>query len=112
MIYKNIIIKYDDEEFRRIRLIKIIDELEEDFKRDPSELIMKLEDNKGTLKIYWFIKVSSFLKNVVNSIWMDNYEFNTKHIISNYCPCCNASTQIEDKEIKEYLDSIQINQSL
>jgi hypothetical protein len=107
MIYKNIIIKYDDEEFRRTRLIKIIDELEEDFKRDPSELIMKLEDNKGTLNIYWFIKVSSFLKNVVNSIWMDNYEFNTKHIISNYCPCCNAPPQKEDPEIKEYLNSIE-----
>ena len=106
MIYKNIIIKYDDEEFRRIRLIKIIDELEEDFKRDPSELIMKLEDNKGTLKIYWFIKVSSFLKNVVNSIWMDNYEFNTKHLISNYCPCCNAQPQKEDETIKNYINNL------
>lgn len=109
MIYKNIIIKYDDEDFRRKRLIKVIDELEEDFKRDPSELIMKLEDNKGTLTIYWLIKVSLFLKNVVNSIWMDNYEFNTKHIISNFCPCCNATPQKEDPEIKEYLDSKEFN---
>jgi hypothetical protein len=106
MIYKNIILKYDDEDFRKERLIRVIDELEEDFGRAPSELIRKLEDDKGTLIIYWLFKVSTFLKNVVNSTWMDNHEFHTKHKIIDACACCNAPIQKESQEIKDYLNNL------
>ncbi len=110
MLYKDIIIKYDDEEWRKNRLIKIIDELANDFGREPAELIKKLEDDKSTLKIYWLYKVSPFLINVVNSAWMDNYEYHTNHIIIKdediFCPCCSAPPQKEDETIKNYINNL------
>jgi hypothetical protein len=106
MFYKDIIIKYDDEEFRKQRLIKVINEMCNDFGREPKELIRKLEDDKGTLNIYWLCKVSIFLKNVVNSIWMDNHELHTNHIILEQCACCNAPPQKEDETIKNYINNL------
>jgi hypothetical protein len=106
MIYKNIKLNYNDEDWRKNRLIRIIDELNNDFGRDPVELIKELEDDKGTLKIYWLFEVSIFLKNVVNSIWMDNHEFHTKHIIIDSCACCNAPIQKECEEIKNYINNL------
>jgi hypothetical protein len=46
-------------------------------------------------------------------MWMDLYEFHTKHIIidqtegyDDYCPCCNAPINKECQEIKDYLNNI------
>jgi hypothetical protein len=86
MIYKKIIINNDDNEdlFRQQRLIQIIDELYELTGSDVSALIEQLEDNKGTLNVYWSSNVSTFLKNVVGSIWEEYFENNINHIISPY----------------------------
>jgi len=86
MIYKKIIINNDDNEdlFRQQRLIQIIDELYELTGSDVSALIEQLEDNKGTLNVYWSSNVSTFLKNVVGSIWEEYFENNINHIISSY----------------------------
>jgi hypothetical protein len=108
MIYRNIILKYNDEEFRLTRLKKVIDQIYEDSGYEASELIRKLEDDKGTLKVYWLCKITTFLINVVNSIWMDNYEFHTEHIIAiedcDYCACCHAPPQKECEEVKNYFN--------
>jgi hypothetical protein len=86
MIYKKIIINNDDNEdlFRQQRLIQIIDELYELTGSDVSALIEQLQDNKGTLNVYWSSNVSTFLKNVVGSIWEEYFENNINHIISSY----------------------------
>lgn len=112
MLYKNILIKYDDEEFRKNRLIKIIDELYNTIPVDYIVMIKKIVDIKGQLNVYWIEKPSNFYKMIINSMWMDLYEFHVNHIIidtDNFCPCCNAPPQKEDPEIKEYLNSYNLN---
>lgn len=105
--YKDIIIDYNDEEFRLTRLKKIIDELHETIPPDYIIMIHKIKDDKGTLNIYWNEKPSLFYKMVINSLWMDYYEFHTNHIIIyDDCPCCSKPPQKENQEIKEYLNNL------
>ena len=112
MFYKDIIIKYDDEEFRKNRLIKVIDEIYNTVPHDYIVMIKKLVDIKGELNVYWMEKPSNFYKMIINSIWMDNYECHVNHIIidpDEYCCHCNAPPQKEDPEIKAYIDSKEFN---
>jgi len=111
MHYRDIKLKCDDE-FRLIRLKNVVDEIYNIVPIDYIHMIKKLEDIKGTLNIYWIEKPSLFYKTIINSIWMDHYEFNTNHIIldpDDFCSCCNSPPQKEDPEIKEYLESIDFN---
>jgi hypothetical protein len=75
-------------------------------------MIKKLVDIKGELNVYWTEKPSNFFKMIINSMWMDLYEFHVNHIIidpDEYCCHCNAQPQKEDSEIKEYLNSYNLN---
>lgn len=111
-VYKDIIIKYDDEDFRMKRLIKVIDEIYNIVPIDYIVMIKKLVDIKGELNVFWMEKPSNFYKMIINSIWMDLYEFNVNHIIidpDEYCCHCNAPPKKEDPEIKEYLNSKEFN---
>jgi len=115
MIYKNIRLNCMDEEFRLIRLKKVIDELHNTVPIDYIVMIKKLVDIKGELNVYWIEPPSNFYKMIINSIWMDNHEFHTKHIIINpedICKCCDAPVNKEDPEIKEYLDSKEFTYNL
>jgi hypothetical protein len=105
-IYKQIILKFD-EEFRKERLINLIDELYKMILIDDILIIESLEDIKGTLNISWLKPPSLFYKEIINSLWMDQNEDNVKHIIKEKdCKCCNSKPQQEDQEIKEYLYSL------
>ncbi len=107
MLYKNIKLVYNDEEFRLIRLQVLIDELYETVAPDYIKMIFKLEDIKGTLNVYWNEKPSLFYKTLIDSLWMDQYEININHNINqefddDFCPCCSKPHQKEDPEIKAY----------
>jgi hypothetical protein len=109
-------IKYDDEEFRLVRLKKLVDEIYNIVPIDYIVMIKKLVDIKGELNVFWIEKPSNFYKMIINSIWMDLYEFHVNHIIiddDNFCRCCNAPPQKEDPNIKiiikEYLESKEFN---
>jgi hypothetical protein len=112
VLYRDIIIKNDHEEFRLVRLKKLVDEIYNLIPIDYIVMIKKLVDIKGELNVYWKEKPSNFYKMIINSMWMDLYEFNVNHIIiddDNFCPHCNAPPQKEDPEIKAYLDSYNLN---
>jgi len=106
-IYKQIILKFDDE-FRKERLIKVIDELYNMISIDYILIIESLEDIKGTLNISWLETPSLFYKEIINSLWMEQNEDNVKHI-ENYCKCCNSKPQQEDQEIKDYFKYLNIS---
>lgn len=105
MIYKEIIIKFNDETFRKDRLIKAIDALYEYANNDLISRIDILEDNKGELIVHWNEKASTFEELVIESIWDDLFETNIKHIIT-ICKCCNSKPHKEDDEIKNYFQSL------
>lgn len=108
----NIILCYNEDEFRLVRLIKILDELYEQIPYGYMSIIRKLKDDKGTLIIYWLEAPTLLYKMIINSLWMDHYEFHTKHIIldsNDYCKCCISQPQKEDPEIKAYLESKEFN---
>jgi hypothetical protein len=112
MLYKDIIIKNDDEEFRLIRLKKLVDEIYSLVPIDYIVMIKKLVDIKGELNVYWIEPPSNFYKMIIDSMWMKLYEYNVKHIIINpedICKCCDAPVNKEDPEIKEYLNSYNLN---
>ena len=109
-IYKQIILKFDDE-FRKERLIKLINEFEETTTLDANKMIEQIEDDKGLLKIYWNIEPSILFKYTMEDIWTKLlYETKVKHIIKidSYCKCCNSKPQQEDQEIKDYLKYLNI----
>jgi hypothetical protein len=109
-IYKQIILKFDDE-FRKERLINLIDELYNMVSIDYILIIESLEDIKGTLNISWLETPSLFYKAIINSLWMEQNEDNVKHIIKEeVCKCCNSKPQQgEDQEIKDYFKYLEIN---
>lgn len=43
--------------------------------------LKKLEDNNNTLNVYWTSPPSNLNKLIINSLWMDEKEFHTNHII-------------------------------
>lgn len=100
--YRGIKINPNGEEFRETRLIKIIHELYDMLPTDYILMIDSLEDDKGTLIVNWNENPSSFYKNIINSLWMEQNESNIKHYID-YCKCCNSKPQQEDPEIRNYI---------
>ena len=109
MHYRNILVSYNDESFRLIRLKNVIDEIYLIVPHEYIDMIKKIKDEKGTLIIYWSEKPSLFFKTIINSIWMDHYETYTKHIIIDdddplNCKCCNSPPQKMDPEINAYLN--------
>lgn len=109
MHYNNIKLIYNDEEFRLVRLKKVVDELYETIPPDYIVMIKKLEDIKGNLNVYWIEKPSIFFKTIINSLWMDHYEFHVNHIIldpNDFCKCCNSPPNKEDPEITKYLNNL------
>ena len=109
MHYRNIKLNSNDEEFRLIRLKEVVDDIYKIIPEEYITMIKKLKDEKGTLIIYWIEKPSLFYKTIINSIWMDHYEFHTNHIIldpDDFCNCCNSPPRKEDPEIKEYLNNL------
>jgi hypothetical protein len=108
-IYKQIILKFDDE-FRKQRLIKLIDELYNMIPIDYILIIESLEDIKGTLNISWLEIPTLFFKEIINSLWMEQDEYNVKHIIKTegHCKCCNSKHQQEDEEIKDYFKYLNL----
>jgi len=111
-IYKQIILKFNGEQFRKERLIKLINEFEETTTMDVNiteGLIDEIEDDKGLLKIYWTIEPTILFKYTMEDIWTKLlYEINVKHIIKTEkkCKCCNSKPEQEDEEIKEYFKYI------
>lgn len=109
-LYRNIKLFYNDEEWRKQRLIKVVDELYNLIPYDYIIMIMTLKDIKGELNIHWKEAPSNFYKMIINSMWQDLYEFHTNHIIleddDDNCPCCKAPINKECQEIKDYLKSL------
>lgn len=111
MLYKKVILSYNDEEFRKQRLIKLIDEFNETTTINMHNMIIKLEDNKGLLKVHWIKEPLILFKFAIEDIWSKLlYEDNVIHIIEptddGDCKCCNNPPQKEDEEIKDYFKYI------
>jgi hypothetical protein len=105
MIYKGIIIKFNDEIFRKERLIKAVDALYEYTNDNLIRQIDMLEDNKGELIVHWNKKPTTFEELIIETTWDDLFESNIKHIIIK-CKCCNSKPYKEDDEIKNYFQSL------
>jgi len=98
--YKNIILSYNDEEWRLNRLKSVIDFLDITPTLDK---IFELEDDKGILNVYYETRLSDYEKLWFKWIWQDNNE-NIVKFKKYICPHCSKLPQKEDEEIKEYLN--------
>lgn len=74
--YKNIEINYNYEEWRFNRLKSVIDNLDQSLLNN----LLKLEDDKGILKVYSSSSLSNYQKLWINYIWKDNNEHIVKFI--------------------------------
>ena len=112
--YKDIILIYNDEQWRLNRLKSVIDFLDEAPKPKETttlEKIAELEDDKGILNVYSLSRLSDYEKLWIKWIWQDNNEHIVKFIkyieridSPTFCPHCSQPPQKEDEEIKEYLN--------
>jgi hypothetical protein len=113
MLYNKIILLYNDEDFRKQRLIKLIDDFNDTVTINMHNMINKLEDNKGTLKVHWIKEPLILFKFTIEDIWSKLlYEDNVIHIIESTnegdCKCCNNPPQKEDEEIKDYFKYLNL----
>jgi len=107
MEYKNIFIDFNDEEWRKERLKKIVDEIYLTLPIYEINKIDIIEDVKGTILFYWHIYPTQFNKNIIDVIvYEDNEACNVKHY-KNKCSC-HSLPQKEDDEIKKYIKSQSI----
>ena len=101
--YKDIILSYNDEEWRLNRLKSVIDFffLEEAPKYiNILHKIYKLEDDKGILNIYYTIKLTDYEKICIKYIWHEENEHIVNYIhindkINKYCQYCKFPDLIE-----------------
>ncbi len=115
--YKDIILTYNDEQWRLNRLKSVIDfitfgcEAPKPKETTTLEKIAELEDDKGILNIYYETRLSDYEKLWIKWIWQDNNE----HIVKfkkYICPHCSQPPQKEDEEIKEYLNYLNYNNNI
>lgn len=118
-IYKDIKLIFNDELWRYNRLKSVIDYFDESIKNKTA----KLEDDKGTLKIYLLEQLSDYEKFWIKWIWEDNYEKKVKYIkyikrasSPTFCPHCTKPPQIEDDnlrlEIEQYFNYLNFNNNI
>jgi hypothetical protein len=101
--YKDIILSYNDEEWRLNRLKSVIDFITFGYEIPPLEKIAELEDDKGILNVYYETRLSTYEKLWFKWIWQDNNE-NIVIFKKYICPHCSQPPQKEDEEVKEYLN--------
>jgi len=107
--YKDIILSYNDEEWRLNRLKSVVDFLEDDpdkkydYITPTLDKIFELEDDKGILNVYYETRLSTYEKLWFKWIWQDNNE-NIVIFKKYICPHCSQPPQKEDEEVKEYLN--------
>jgi hypothetical protein len=115
--YKDIILTYNDEQWRLNRLKSVIDFLDEDPQKKYPDItqtldkIAELEDDKGILNVYSLSRLSDYEKLWFKWIWQDNNE----HIVKfkkYICSHCSNPPQKEDEEIKEYLNYLNYNNNI
>jgi hypothetical protein len=108
--YKDIILTYNDEEWRLNRLKLLIDFLNE---IPPLRKIAELEDDKGILNVYYYTRLSDYEKLWIKHIWQEENEHIVKFIkVKEFCPHCSQPPQKEDEEIKEYLNYLNYNNNI
>jgi hypothetical protein len=114
--YKDIILSYNDEEWRLNRLKLVIDFLNE---IPPLRKIAELEDDKGILNVYYETRLSTYEKLWIKWIWQEENEHIVKFIkyieridSPTFCPHCSQPPQKEDEEIKEYLNYLNYNNNI
>jgi len=120
--YKDIILSYNDEQWRLNRLKSLIDFLDEAPKPKETTTLKKiaeLEDDKGILNVYSLSRLSDYEKLWIKWIWQDNDEHIVKFIkyiqkveSPTFCPYCSQPPQKEDEEIKEYLNYLNYNNNI
>lgn len=121
-LYKDIVIDYNHEQWRRNRLESVIDFLDNNnFLPDETptlKKIIKLEDDKGILNIYYesSLRLSNYEKLYIKRIWQEENENIVKFIKYNnnstFCPHCTKAPQIEDEEIKQYFNYLNFNNNI
>lgn len=122
-LYKDIVIDYNYEQWRRNRLESVIDFLDNNkFLPDETPTIQKiseLEDDNGILKVYFNSRLSDYEKLNIKWIWHDNNELFVKFIkyiqrleSPTFCPYCTKAPQIEDQEINDYLNYLNFNNNI
>jgi hypothetical protein len=112
--YKDIILSYNDEEWRLNRLKLLIDFLNE---IPPLRKIAELEDDKGILNVYCYTRLSDYEKLWIKHIWQEENEHIVKFIkVKEFCPHCSQPPQKEDDnlrlEINEYLNYLNFNNNI
>jgi transposase-like protein len=123
--YKDIILSYNDEEWRLNRLKSLIDFLDEDPQKKYPDItqtldkIDEIEDDKGILNIYYGIRLTTYEKLYIKHIWQEENEHIVKFIkyiekveSPTFCPHCSQPPQKEDEEIKEYLNYLNYNNNI
>jgi hypothetical protein len=109
--YKDIILSYNDEEWRLNRLKSVIDFITFGYEIPPLEKIAELKDDKGILNVYYETRLSTYEKLWFKWIWQEENENIVKFIkyiekveSPTFCPHCSQPPQKEDEEVKEYLN--------
>lgn len=80
VIYNKILINYNDESFRLTRIKSLIDNLLLYIPEENLNNIIEIEDNKGTLIIYWVMIPTKYEEQLINKFWKEQNETYTKHI--------------------------------
>jgi hypothetical protein len=111
--YKDIILSYNDEEWRLNRLKLVIDFITFGCEIPPLRKIAQLEDDKGILNVYYYTRLSDYEKLWIKHIWQEENEHIVKFIkVKEFCPHCSQPPQKEDEEIKEYLNYLNYNNNI
>jgi hypothetical protein len=113
--YKDIILNYNDDDWRQNRLKSVIDFLDE----STLKKIEELEDDKGILNVYYRIRLTTYEKLYIKHIWQEENEHIVKFIkyiekveSPTFCPHCSKEPQIEDEEIKQYFNYLNFNNNI